>query len=135
MKTAISIGVAACLLFACGGHAPPPAAPADVAFPDGGAGGSAPVLNAEKIVGTMREDFRKCYSEALASDPKAQGAVMIEAKLDPAGNVTTAAPTGQSALPPGVVDCISKRIQQAKFAPPGGAGSTLQIPISLKPGS
>jgi hypothetical protein len=127
------------LLFACGGSQPAPATAASATAPAAGGDATAaaptadvPVSDAEKVVNDMRPDFRKCYADALANDPKIAGQVVVVAKVDAKGAVTSATPGAGATLPDGVVSCITSRVQKAQFTGPGGSGSTLQIPIAFK---
>jgi hypothetical protein len=139
MKTITPILVLSAVLFACGGSDPAPATPA--AAPAAANGGDAtaskptsdtPVPNIEKAVSDLRPDFRTCYNTALAKDPKIQGSMTVVAKVDAKGAVTSATAGDGPSLPTDVVQCITTRIQQAKFDAPGGTGSTIQIPITFK---
>jgi hypothetical protein len=140
MKTTRIISLAlGTILFACGGSPPAPATAASASAAAAGADATTatptadvPVPDVEKVVGDMRSDFRRCYTDALATDPKIAGQVTVIAKVDAKGAVTSATPGGTSTLPDGVVACITSRVQKAQFTGPGGNGSTLQIPITFK---
>ncbi len=120
---------------ACGGGEPGPVTPASTAGPGGAATPppfNAPVPNGEKTVAELRPDFRKCYNDGLAKDPKIAGTVVITAKIDAKGAVTSATVADGATLPTEVTECITTRLQKATFESPGPTGSTLSIPITFK---
>ena len=127
--------VLASLLFgvaACGGSARAAKAPAEEDDRAPPADESAPLPDAAKVVDAMRPDFRRCYVDALDYDAHLAGAVMIEVKVDATGAVTSAGAKGTPTLPQVIIDCVSKRLAQAKFAAPGGAGVLLDVPFTFK---
>ncbi|MGO8999229.1 MAG: AgmX/PglI C-terminal domain-containing protein [Polyangiaceae bacterium] len=154
MKTTSGFLVLASLVVACGGGSQTPAAtpassPASTATPssstDSTSGGgnvtagastaSAPIADAEKVIGNLKPDIRKCYNDALAKDPSLAGSVMVKAQIDAKGAVSSATPAGTPTLPADLVTCITTQIQKAQFSPPGAGGSTIQIPLKFEKGS
>jgi outer membrane biosynthesis protein TonB len=153
MKTTGRFLVLATFLAACGGGSQTPAATpasstASAATPsssDTASGGgsvtagapteSTPMADAEKVIGNLKPDIRKCYNDALAKDPTLSGSVMVKAQIDAKGAVSSATPAGTPTLPADLVTCITTQIQKAQFSPPGAGGSTIQIPLKFEKGS
>lgn len=141
MKTRIGPCVAILLscVVACGGAEPPrvapaasgpvePLAPAQVA--------TVPTemrLTTESAVGIMKPDFRLCYEEGVKKNPKLEGSVVVEVKIDPKGRVTDSTVLETNGLTPEVAQCIEKRVDSGVF-PTSEKESTLRIPVSFKAG-
>jgi hypothetical protein len=147
MKTQIGLRVlAASFLFGCWSEPPPataasatpasstpsPAAPSGADVAAGSTTATALFANAEQVIAEMRPDFKKCYNDGLAKDPKIAGSFTVSARVDAKGAVASVTPAGTPALPADVVTCITTRIQKAQFAPPGARGSMIQIPLLFK---
>jgi hypothetical protein len=118
-----------------------PARPADLDVAlshDGGASGldagGAPISNADSVVASLRPKFRLCYQQGLQADPSMAGKVVISAKVDPNGSVVSADVGSGTGLSTAVTTCLAGVVKDATFSPPGGTGSTLQIPITFEPG-
>jgi hypothetical protein len=133
LASALALGALVLVaLAACGGSKPakhPEPPPEDVTYPAGTL--SAPANDAEKVLRAMRGQIRRCYEDALKNDPKAEGVVKMQIKVDPDGEVTAAKPVGDTSLPSGVVGCISGLLKTAKFASPGPGGATFELPLSF----
>jgi hypothetical protein len=89
------------------------------------------VRDAEAVVAALRPRFKACYQEGQRVDPWMQGCVVVRAYIGPSGDVEKSAVFVREDLSDAVVGCIVDAVQSAKFAPPGGHGSTLQIPVTL----
>jgi TonB family protein len=92
---------------------------------------SAPVANAEATVAKLRPGFKMCYQQGLATDPTMSGKVVISAKIAPNGEVENVNVASNSGLSDQVANCIKRKVKNAQFDPPGGGGSTIQIPVSF----
>jgi hypothetical protein len=92
---------------------------------------SVPVSDAERVVAGLRPGFRACYNQGLQSDPTMQGSVTICAKISPNGEVDSANIQSNTGLSDGVAKCISRKVKNANFSPPGPNGSTLCIPVKF----
>jgi hypothetical protein len=57
--------------------------------------------------------------------------VTITVKIAPNGEVNSADATQNAGLSDGVVRCIARKIKNAQFDPPGGSGSTLNVPVKF----
>lgn len=90
-----------------------------------------PISDADRVVAGLRNRFRKCYQDGLNSDPSMSGKVTITAKVGPNGEVQSASPSSNTGLSPAVASCIARVVRNAQFSPPGGGGSTLNIPVTF----
>ncbi len=97
----------------------------------GGSTASVPVSDADRVIAGLRGRFRQCYQTGLNSDPTMSGKVVITAKVDPNGEVSRADVTQNTGLSPQVASCIANVVKRAQFNPPGGSGSTLNIPVTF----
>lgn len=61
-----------------------------------------------------------------------QGCVIIQAKVSPAGEVTSNGTIRREGLSPEVESCLLDVVRRARFAPPGGGGSTLNVPVTFR---
>jgi hypothetical protein len=97
----------------------------------GSTSASVPVSNAERVVAGLRPKFRACYNKGLTSDPSMSGSVTITAKVAPNGEVTAADSGAGGGLSADVQACIARVVKNAQFDPPGGSGSTINIPVKF----
>lgn len=96
----------------------------------GAVSASVPVEKPERTVARLRPRVRACYQRGLYEDPTmTKGALVIIAKLDPTGTVSSADVTGNIGLSQGIAQCVAGVVKRATFSPPSGGGSTLRIPI------
>lgn len=93
---------------------------------------SVPISDADKVIASLRPGFKACYQTALAADPTIQGRVVMDTLVAPDGHVTSVNVHEATSLPPAVTGCIAGLLKDATFAPPGGTGSTLRVPITFK---
>ena len=96
-----------------------------------GMSSSAPVSGLEATIAKLRPRFKSCYQRGLSQDPTMQGKVTLNAKVGPNGEVSNVDTISNNGLSQEVVDCIRGVIKRAEFAPPGGAGSSVNIPVSF----
>jgi hypothetical protein len=92
---------------------------------------TAAVHHADQVVAGLRAGFRRCYGQALLTDSTITGKLLIAIQVAPDGVVASASPVSTAGLPPDVVSCILRKARSARFDPPGGTGSTLQLPITF----
>ncbi|MFO0677630.1 MAG: AgmX/PglI C-terminal domain-containing protein [Polyangiaceae bacterium] len=97
----------------------------------GAVSASVPVANAEATVAKLRGRFKACYQSGLSEDPTMSGKVVVSAKIGPNGEVENASVASNTGLSPKVAACITRAVKNANFDPPGGSGSTIQIPVSF----
>jgi len=101
----------------------------EVAF--NGSTATVPISDADRVIASLRPRFRQCYQTGLNTDPSQQGKVVITAKVGPNGEVDSANVSSNSGLSPQVAGCIAGVIKRAQFSPPGGGGSTLNVPVTF----
>jgi hypothetical protein len=92
---------------------------------------SVPVSNLESTIAKLRPRFKACYQRGLAQDPTMQGKVTLNAKISPNGETSSVDVINNSGLSAEVVECIKGVIKRAEFQPPGGGGSSVNIPVSF----
>ena len=97
----------------------------------GATSATVPVANAERVVASLRPGFRACYNTGLQQDPGMAGSVTITVKIGPNGEVSSADATSNNGLSDSVVKCIARKLKNAQFDPPGGSGSTLNVPVKF----
>jgi hypothetical protein len=96
-----------------------------------GTSSTVPISDADRVIAGLRPRFRQCYQTGLNSDPSMAGKVVISAKVGPNGEVSSADVASNSGLSPAVASCIAGVVKRAQFSPPGGGGSTLNIPVTF----
>jgi hypothetical protein len=89
------------------------------------------VTGVERVIASLRPAFRRCYARALQRDPNLAGAVAIEAKLGPKGEVVGVKASGTKGLPAELLSCISAALRAASFDAPPGGSATLTMPFNL----
>ena len=101
------------------------------------AGDGQGTIDKDKIREGVRErigEIRECYNATLASDPDAQGRVVIDFTIGPKGTVTQAAvgssDMGEVAAPA----CMRDAIQGWVFPAPSGGSVKVSYPFVLEPG-
>jgi hypothetical protein len=97
----------------------------------GGSTASVPISDADRVVAGLRPRFKQCYQVGLNSDPTMSGKVVVTAKVGPNGEVLDASIGSNTGLSPSVANCIAGAVKRAQFNPPGGGGSTLNIPVTF----
>jgi hypothetical protein len=97
----------------------------------GGTSATVPISDADRVVAGLRPRFRACYNQGLQTDPSQQGKVLISTKVGPNGEVQSADVVQNTGLSQSVASCIARVVRGAQFSPPGGGGSTLQIPVTF----
>lgn len=96
-----------------------------------GSSATVPISDADRVIAGLRPRFRQCYQTGLNSDPSMSGKVVITAKVGPNGEVSDANVSSNTGLSQGVASCIANVVKRAQFNPPGGGGSTLNIPVTF----
>jgi hypothetical protein len=97
----------------------------------GGSSATVPISDADRVIAGLRPRFRACYQTGLNSDPNMSGKVVITAKVGPNGEVSSADVSSNTGLSQSVASCIAGVVKRAQFNPPGGGGSTLNIPVTF----
>jgi hypothetical protein len=106
------------------------AGPRDAAV-DASHDASAPISDADKVVASLRPKFRDCYNAGLRVDKTMEGCVIATLRVAPAGNVLSSSVLVHDGLSDGVATCIVDVLRAATFSPPGGDGSTLNVPVTF----
>ncbi len=86
---------------------------------------------ATRTIATLRPKFKHCYQMGLVADPTMSGTVKVVVKIDKSGEVVDVQNGGGSGLSPDVVACVMRVTRVARFEAPGGAGTTIDIPVKL----
>ncbi|GMV16990.1 MAG: hypothetical protein AMXMBFR56_52140 [Polyangiaceae bacterium] len=88
------------------------------------------VSNAAQVVGAMRQAFRDCYNQALATMPDAEGTIRLTIKVRADGTVsdTAAIVTGKLGT---AVECVRSVAGRAKFEPPEGGSAVIKVPVTF----
>jgi hypothetical protein len=97
----------------------------------GGTSATVPISDADRVIAGLRPRFRQCYQTGLNSDPSMSGKVIVTAKVAPNGEVSSSDVSTNTGLSPSVASCIANVVKRAQFNPPGGGGSTLNIPVTF----
>lgn len=98
----------------------------------GDAGPAMPVWDADEVVAGLRPSFLACYKAGLSTDWQMQGRVLLSAKVSAAGEVMSTRTISREGLSAEVEACLLDVVSSARFAPPGGGGSTLNVPITFR---
>lgn len=100
------------------------------AAPTGSNNKTGSVSNAAQVVGAMRQAFRDCYNQALATMPEADGTIRLTIKVSADGTVsdTSASVTGKLGS---TVECVRTVATRAKFEPPEGGSAVITVPVTF----
>lgn len=99
---------------------------------EGGSSGGPPIAGADRVMAGLRPRFRNCYKLGVATDPKMQGRANLATSVSAKGDVVSVTVTQVDKMNPRVVSCVVAVMQKARFTAPGGAGSSLQVPIAFR---
>jgi hypothetical protein len=94
------------------------------------AAGDTPVAGADEVIKALRPQFRKCYQDALAKDPKMSGKAVIVAQVGADGVVLSATLGSNEGLSAAAAECLVGVVRGARF-PANGTGSSLHIPVTF----
>ncbi len=86
--------------------------------------------DAAQTVARLRPAFRSCYNKGLQADPTMEGRIVLTARFDASGDVTSVTKKGGSGLSTDVEQCMIRRLRNASFSPSPGGGS-VDVPITL----
>jgi hypothetical protein len=93
---------------------------------------SVPVQNADSVInGGLFPRARACYQAGLKDDPNQQGRIVISIQVSPSGDVSGASVAQNSGLSAKVASCIVGGARNLHFVAPGGAGSTITVPMNF----
>lgn len=84
------------------------------------------------LVAGLRPGFRRCFVDELAKGPDFTARVQMTLRVAPDGTVARATATA-SPPRPALEQCFEAVVRLAKFAAPGGTGSTVTFPVLLLP--
>jgi hypothetical protein len=90
-----------------------------------------PISDADKVVASLRPQFRDCYNAGLRVDKTMEGCVIMTARISPTGAVDSSRELVHDGLSEEVVACLVGVLRGASFAAPGGLGSTLNVPVTF----
>jgi hypothetical protein len=101
-----------------------------------GIGGSgATPSDASAVIARHRFRFRACLTKEIAKDPKTTGGkVVVKVEVAANGEVKSAVPTSTTASKD-LTDCVVHAFHSMVFAASDAGTTSLQVPISLVPGS
>jgi hypothetical protein len=88
----------------------------------------------QKVVRAHFTEFRKCYENALAHDPKATGKTVTRFVIDRNGAVREAHTTLSGTLPPEMSTCMEAEFRSLTFEAPSENSLTVNYPILFNPG-
>ncbi len=97
----------------------------------GGLSMTAPIPEADRVVRALMPRLRACYNAGLKEDPTQKGRLVIELKIAPTGDVASTSVTANNGISAKVAACIASSMRRMEFTPPGGAGSTLSVPLVM----
>jgi hypothetical protein len=96
------------------------------------AGATASIVGADRVIAGLRPRFRACYQQGLATDRKMRGRVVLSTSVSGKGDVVAVTPTQVDGMSANVVTCLVTVMKKATFTAPGGAGSSLQVPVAFR---
>lgn len=88
------------------------------------------VGNPVTVVTAMRQPFRDCYNQALATTPDAEGTIRLTMKVSADGTVSDTAATVKGKLG-SAVECVRAVAARAKFEPPEGGSAVIVVPVTF----
>ena len=107
----------------------------DTSGPDGGettdGGLFLPLSDADRVIASLRPQFRRCYEAGLATDRLMEGCVVMNAQISPEGEVMSNETIRREGLSPKVEGCLIDVVKRARFTAPGGSGAKLHIPLTF----
>jgi TonB family protein len=78
-------------------------------------------------------EVRYCHEAAMLQNPKTEGKLMIQFRIDPAGRVETAGIESSSVTPGTLDECVRSRLMTWRFPKPrGGVHVTVSYPFLFK---
>lgn len=95
---------------------------------------AAPAATPQSNVAPLTRGFRKCFEQALAKNPKAEGKVQVTVLVGAKGEITQAEVTPSGDLPPSVAACMKSHALATKLPAPEGGPTKLVIPVVFKGG-
>jgi hypothetical protein len=113
----------------------------DAGAADGGAGadggaaaphGKVPLRDADEVIAGLRPRFRACYARQPKENGRPRGRLVMTAEVSSDGSVLSVTPTHVDNIGGRLVTCMVDVLKGARFAAPGGQGSTLEVPVSFE---
>jgi hypothetical protein len=93
--------------------------------------GAGPVADAQRVIATLRPQFRLCYNRGLTKEPSMQGKTDVLVKVAADGQVTSATPSATTGLSDEVTACIAGALEAAHFDS-GTSDRTLLVPVRFQ---
>jgi len=96
----------------------------------GAADSSGVITNAAKVIAAMRPGFRQCYQRFLNRVPTASGRVRLAIHVNCSGEIPSVRATAYG-IDRETVACMLVTIAQARFDPPEGGASVVNVPVTF----
>lgn len=111
--------------------AAPPASLGEVTI--GRVASDVPVPDAALVVGTLKEDFARCYDATIASASGKPpiGRLDLVLVVEPTGSLVGKPTADRSSMPPSLGQCIEGKAAGVRFPGFAGRRATLRTPISF----
>jgi TonB family protein len=92
-----------------------------------------PPVEIARVVNANRDQFRTCYDQGRARNPRLTGRVSTRFVIDASGAVSSAASEPSTTMPDvQVIACVVSTFQSLKFpAPHGGGDMTVTYPFDF----
>ena len=92
-----------------------------------------PRESSERIIASYQPRIRACYQQVLAELPAMAGTLEVTIDILPDGRVKAVRKTAGDGLLPDLEECILAIFRPVRFPAPGGVGTRLAFPLTLKP--
>lgn len=82
----------------------------------------------------MHPQLLACYAQRLATHPRAHAFVTVDVVVGDDGRPREVSTTGGALLGSVVLDCVTRHVRRAVFAPPSASGtSRVRVPFAFHP--
>ena len=86
----------------------------------------------EEVIRRLFETSKRCYSEGVKRNESLEGRIVVSLDVSPEGAVARARIAHGQMASAAVQRCILDVMRQGRFAPPGGSGMTINVPIMFR---
>ncbi len=94
---------------------------------------AAATRNIDEVFASMHDDLLACYRARVRTNPRAHAFLVLTLVLEPDGRVRRVTTTGGAHLGDGGLRCITRRVEQATFAPVHDGGTlSAEIPLVFR---
>jgi TonB family protein len=90
------------------------------------------VSGAESVVQAIRPRLRACYEQGLAKNESLAGSMVIGLEIAPDGRVYRGRIKEGRMASPIVQRCVLDELRKARFEPPAGGSSAMEIPVRFE---